>query len=127
MEDDDFLKSLHELLCGQKEGNLMEMANKSPLYMMIQLLASDPQNKTYQACFHKETDNLIEGLSSKMSMIEAMFLSKILDKIDEGLLKAVKVENVPPQSVVETKIMVDTLHYVLGNVIDRKKNKKNDE
>lgn len=126
MENDDFLKSLHDLLCGQENIDLMEIANQSPLYMMIRLLAFDPENKTYQACFYMETDKIIERLSKKMNIMEAIFLNKIFYKIDADMLEKTGIKGMLNQSVIETGMMIDALHYILNSIIEKKK-KENDE
>lgn len=114
---DEMFRNIRRILGDADNGEMDEEVRRmrsTPMYMISELLASDPESKTYRACLDVETEATADSLSRSMSEKEAYCLKRILELMTRSFEGRSGVRS-------EIVVLAGAMDRVLEIVLERKR------
>lgn len=114
--EDDFLNKMRGMFWNGDFSNLdSNILEHSPVYAILKMAASEPDNKTYQACLEEEAEKMIGQVDEVATLEEAWYLCNLISLLDSSLDHG-RLDN-------ESNALLSFLKHVFDEALKRKKDK----
>lgn len=114
--EDDFLNKMRGMFWNGDFSNLdSNILEHSPAYAILKMVASDPGNKTYQACLEEEAEKMISQVDEVATLEETWYLRNLIFILDSSVDHDM-LDN-------ESKVLLSFLKRVFDEALKRKKDK----